>query len=213
MKLVAITQRVEHFADRGETRDALDQAWTDFLRELDAAPLLIPNHIQNLPQLLDSLHIERIILSGGGNLSTQSTEDISDAREARERELLHYAMERKIPVLGVCRGLQVICDFFGITSKSLDGHVAKRHNIAIAPRTVLAKHLGRTTEVNSYHNFAPRVEELQNSKELELLAHSDSAVEAARHTTYPLYGIMWHPEREKPFRPQELNFCKEILNL
>jgi putative glutamine amidotransferase len=52
--------------------------------------------------------------------------------------------------------------------------------------------------VNSYHNYGIHLDSL--GKDLEVLATSDDgSIEAIAHKKHSIIGIMWHPERNKPF--------------
>jgi putative glutamine amidotransferase len=63
-------------------------------------------------------------------------------------------------------------------------------------------------EVNSYHNYGIKTA----TKELEVIAKTDDGIiEAVCHKKYPIYAIMWHPEREKNFNKNDIKFCNLIF--
>ena len=100
------------------------------------------------------------------------------------------AAGRGVPVLGVCRGFQFMNVHLGGGLSPVSGHVASYH--AISSDT------GLFPEVNSYHDYGIVADDLAPS--LEVVATGpDGTVEAARHGTLPWIGVMWHPERERPF--------------
>jgi putative glutamine amidotransferase len=60
---------------------------------------------------------------------------------------------------------------------------------------------GGLREVNSYHRFAA----FETRAPLEVWAvANDGVVEAVRHSTQPVTGIMWHPERCSPFAAEDV---------
>jgi len=143
MKLVAVTQRVSVIPAYGERRDCLDQAWSKFLAACDLFPLLLPNVTETALALCDGVGAAGLVLTGGNDL----VECGGDApeRDAVEYALLDWAERRRLPALGVCRGMQVIQHRFGIALQRVEGHVAERQVIRVE---------GEPREVNSYHHFA-----------------------------------------------------------
>lgn len=189
MKIVAVSQRVDVLAERGETRDALDQRLVDFLLAGGFLPVPVPNTLSatadSLQAWLGSLAPQAIVLSGGNDLGEQPVRDLTEGR------LLDHARARDLPVLGICRGMQMIGHWAGVGLKPVSGHVRTRHRLS-----------GRiVAEVNSYHGFA-----LADCPEgFEVLARSeDGEIEAIRHLGLPWEGWMWHPERESVFAAPDL---------
>jgi putative glutamine amidotransferase len=119
-----------------------------------------------------------------------------------------WAATNKIPVLGVCRGLQMINHFCGGSIVLLDGHVSSRHSIM---QKIEHYEWPTLHEVNSYHNYAIKVDGLAPSL-MPLAFAEDGTVEAFRHKELPWHGIMWHPEREKAFHVDDLTYIKNVFN-
>lgn len=210
MKCIATTARVEYVESHKQFRDALSQGCTKFLAAVGCVPIIVPNVITSVADFLGPLPISGVLLTGGGNLASISTTDVHPEREETERQLLDYARAKKIPVLGICRGMQTICAAFGWISKPIDKHVGTRHTIDIVPDTLLSKACGSSYEVNSFHSFAPLLTE--QTSDLIPIAIADSHAEAVMHRSEPLYGIMWHPECELPLRKPELDYVTAIFN-
>ncbi|MDR3349501.1 MAG: gamma-glutamyl-gamma-aminobutyrate hydrolase family protein [Acidaminococcales bacterium] len=64
-------------------------------------------------------------------------------------------------------------------------------------------------EANSYHQYG--FAELP--PQLMAMAQSDDGVvESFRHVSKPIYGIMWHPERENPFRQSDKDFVTKVFS-
>ena len=190
MKAVALTQRVEVVPSYGERRDCLDQRWPELLARCNLLPVAVPNNATLVPQLLSAARVEGIVLTGGGDLASYGGK--APERDATEAALLHLAVERRIPVIGVCRGMQAIQHFFGVPLSRVAGHVAPIQEILIE---------GVRETVNSFHDFGTS----ESAAELEPWAHAhDGIVKAVRHRHLPLIGMMWHPERMNPFRDSDI---------
>jgi N5-(cytidine 5'-diphosphoramidyl)-L-glutamine hydrolase len=197
MKLVAVTQRISTVTSHGERRDCLDQSWTRFLACCGILPVLLPNVIETALALCGGLDISGLVLTGGNDLAALGG-DAPD-RDAVENAVLDWAEQRRLPVLGVCRGMQVIQQRFAIPLCRVEGHVAQRQVIRIH---------GEPKEVNSYHRFAA----FESRPPLEAWAVAgDGVVKAVRHTTYPITGIMWHPERMAPFAAADVALFRQAF--
>ena len=193
MKIVAVSQRVDHFPERNETRDALDQSLAAFVAICGHVPVPVPNALGGA--IRDWLTVVRpaaVVLSGGNDIG-QCAE-----RDDTEDALLTYAQERHLPVLGVCRGMQMLAHWSGTDLHPVEGHVRTRHFLA-------GELVG---EANSYHGFSLATCPL----DFEVLARSeDGEIEAIRHQSLPWEGWMWHPEREESFAARDVQRIKALF--
>lgn len=183
---VAISQRVDVLAGRGERRDALDQAWGPALEKLwggGVLPWAVPNRPVTAEAGLWQWQPRLIVLTGGNDIGS------APERDATEAALLRWAAGTGTPVLGVCRGMQMVQHHLGAPLARIPGHVACTHQVSGAPGCGLPG-----LEVNSFHEWGVRQQDL--ARELEpLYLHADGTVEAARHRSLPWLSVMWHPER------------------
>jgi putative glutamine amidotransferase len=199
MKAVAITQRVSIVPAYGERRDCLDQAWTKFLGACGLLPVLLPNDMDAALALCDQTGVAGLVLTGGNDLAGLGGD--APERDAVENALLDLAERRGLPVMGVCRGMQVIQQRFAIPLRRVEGHVVQRQLIRVN---------GESKEVNSYHHFAA----INTRPPLEVWAVADDGVvEAIRHSAQPVTGIMWHPERCAPFSPSDLALFRRVFEV
>ncbi len=197
MKAVAITQRVSVVPAYGERRDCLDQAWTKFLAACGLRPVLLPNVTEAALDLCERAAIAGLVLTGGNDLTALGGD--APERDATENALLDWAERRQLPVLGVCRGMQMIQQRFSIPLGRVEGHVTARQMIRID---------GQRKEVNSYHHFAA----LHSRPPLDVWAVSDDGVvKAIRHSSQPWTGIMWHPERFTPFSADDVHLFRQLF--
>jgi len=173
---------------RDEIRDALDQRLASWLLQAGFLPVPIPNLIldgSGLDHWIQAVKPEALILSGGNDIGA------CPARDATESHLLSWASVHKVPVLGICRGMQMMAVWAGATLSKVEGHVRVRHQLVACPESG-----DLPMSVNSYHDWA--ISGCPDS--FTVVAQSeDGAIEAIRHTELPWEGWMWHPEREIPF--------------
>lgn len=155
-------------------------------------------------------HFDGLVLSGGGDLHPslfgQACESdklsIDCARDSEEIALFEAFYALKKPILGICRGLQVMNVALGGT---LFQHIENHANVchAVSCTSFLSSLISAQTFVNSYHHQAiDRV-----ASELQAVARSpDGIVEALSHDTLPILGVQWHAERMVP------SVCEDIAH-
>ena len=162
--------------------------------------------------------LDAVVLTGGGDIAPErwngpvdSSYMVSKERDAFEFGLLKAAVDSKVPVLGICRGLQVINVFFGGTlvphlgesegdrhSKSAADRAQPRHSIECMPDSILSELYGPTVMVNSFHHQA--VDRIGQG--LRATACSpDGTVEGIEDMSGLLVGVQWHPEMLKDSQP------------
>ncbi|QIE47904.1 glutamine amidotransferase (plasmid) [Pseudohalocynthiibacter aestuariivivens] len=191
MRRIGISQRIDAYPDRDERRDALDQRWAELLWQCDILAMPLNSLCPDNTAYLDLLALDGYILSGGNDIG-QAPE-----RDALEAAVLDHAVQNGLPVLGVCRGMQFMNHHAGGQLRPVRGHVAQMHPIT-GP---FADDYGLST-VNSYHGLG--MVDADMGTGLNATAHSaDGIVEAFAHHNLPWLGIMWHPERNTPYDPQD----------
>ena len=209
MKRIGLTQRVDVVAGYGKRRDCLDQNWARLLWQLQWVPMALSNAVGSTGEYLDALQLTGVILTGGNDLASLADEtSAAPERDRFEQSLISDCLDRGIPILGVCRGMQVINDYFGGTLSPVSGHVAKPHRVRGAEGAFEA--WAEPFEVNSYHNFGISFDGLADSLVVAVIA-DDETVEAFRHAEVECYGVMWHPEREQPFADRDLSMMRAVF--
>lgn len=196
--LIAITQRVAEVAGYSERRDALDQRWYSLFARAGLLPLLLPNQAGAAVELVTHLQPAGLLLSGGNSLVDYHGD--APERDAAERALLSaWALPAQKPVLGVSRGMQLLSAYFEQPLVEVKKHVSPRQTI---------EYLGQRIEVNSYQTWGSYVA----PPDFEVLGRADDGViKAMRHQRLPLHGIMWHPERIEPFRPEDVELLRHCF--
>lgn len=200
MKLIAVTQRVAIGNSHGERRDALDQRWVRFLEHCGYTGVPVPNDPRTILALIKRLDPAGILLTGGNDLHNYGGD--APERDQTENALLDWAAENKRPVIGICRGMQVILHQAGVKLVRIEGHVGESHS----PKLHEIEIDGRTETVNSYHGWGAR----RTRPPLEAWAKADDGVlEAVRRKDIPVIGLMWHPERCEPFTEMDRKIFRD----
>ncbi len=190
---IGISLRVVNASNYNEKRDALSQDWPVFLEKLHLNPIFIPNTLSDITSYLQDMQIDGLILSGGDNIGD------TPERDKTEKDILEYAIKNKIPLIGICRGMQVINDYFGGTIESSQNakHVGKSHLIEITNQDFSSFFNTNVLHVNSFHYNLIRLSNLGNDLEPFAIMKEDNTIEGFFHKNYPFLGVMWHPEREQ----------------
>ena len=149
-----------------------------------------------------------LILCGGNDVDPRfygekitGAVDIDRNRDERELALLRAYVEAGKPILGICRGLQLINVFFGgslyqhIPDAELHKKVGEKdsaHIVTAEPNSIIKKLYGDRFSVNSAHHQAIKV----LGEGLRVAAYwNNKYIEAIEHTEMPILGVQWHPER------------------
>jgi gamma-glutamyl-gamma-aminobutyrate hydrolase PuuD len=186
------------------------QVYLDGVVKAGGAPLLLPP-LGTDPYVLDVL--DGLVLIGGADIVPESygaqaheKTKTRPERDESETTLLRAAMDRDVPVLGLCRGAQLVNVLLGGTLHQhlpeVVGHDDHRPGpsvfgacpVRIEPGTRLADILGTEAKVPCYHHQAlDRI-----APELRPTAVSeDGIVEALESTDGSwLVGVQWHPEED-----------------
>lgn len=190
---LGLTQQVEIVAGRDERRDCLDQAWTRLLTSHGFLPIPLPNCTEDVGACVEDLALQGVVLTGGNDLGDlPGAATGAPERDRFERRLLEVCSERELPVLGVCRGLQLLVSAAGGELVRVEDHVGNLHGIRTQPQKGIP--LSDREQVNSFHQFGVAADAL--GRDLVAVAFApDGSVEAAVHNRLPHWGIMWHPER------------------
>lgn len=207
MKKVLITQRLQAEPSYNELRECLDVRWHKLLLSIGYLPVSF-SAFCNVEDFMENVAIDGILLTGGNDLGHYSNNKIDRIRDKSEETLIRYGMLHSIPIMGVCRGMQVIANHFGSKLSKVSNHVAQRHDIIANSQSRFAKQLDKINNTNSYHEYGVT----QLGKDLLMSAVSlDNTIEAIEHQELQIFGQMWHCEREHPLVGAQLELVKEFF--
>jgi gamma-glutamyl-gamma-aminobutyrate hydrolase PuuD len=190
---IGITLRVENIEEYNEKRDAISQEWVNLIEKIQGFPIFIPNTLSNIEEFLNEMKIDGLVLSGGDNKGDNNDRDIT------EQKLIQYGIKHEIPIIGICRGMQVINNYFGGSVKVTDNnkHVVKNHDVQIINNIIKEYTNVGKKEVNSFHHNIIFDENLGDNLKVFARSMNDNSIEGLFHETFPIIGVMWHPERER----------------
>ncbi|WP_198042226.1 gamma-glutamyl-gamma-aminobutyrate hydrolase family protein [Kitasatospora azatica] len=203
----------------------IPQLYVDAVTAAGGTPVLLPPQPGGSPQALLS-RLDGLVLAGGPDVDParyqaephSRTGAPHELRDAWEFELTRAAIAADLPVLGVCRGLQVLNvalggslvqhlpERIGEESHQVAPAVFHRRTVTVAEQSGLAEILGEQAEVLCYHHqAADRI-----GDGLRPVAWSaDGTVEALElpGARFAL-GVQWHPEAD----PEDPRLFRAFVN-
>ncbi|MGW3562744.1 gamma-glutamyl-gamma-aminobutyrate hydrolase family protein [Streptomyces sp. NPDC000941] len=152
--------------------------------------------------------LDALVISGGPDVEPvrygaephERTGPPARERDAWELALIDAALADGVPLLGICRGMQLLNVAFGGTLvQHLEGHVGppgvfERHEVKPVPDTLLARIVPEAVSVPTYHHQA--VDRLGEGLVVSARATEDGTVEAVEVPGGAgfVLGVQWHPE-------------------
>ena len=208
-KVVGVSLRVITTNDHRGPRDAINHNWHKLFNQYNIVPIFIPNQPDLVASLLKDISVSALLLVGGNNVGpideyerSIHIDDVSTERDATEYAIIDYALRHHKPILGVCRGMQILNTYFdGHIVRNLKdvnlashSHVDVTHDLDIVDSEYQSYLRANSAHTNSFHSNA--VTEATLSAELLPFAIArDGIVEGVYHPNYPIIGMQWHPER------------------
>ncbi|MDB5906009.1 MAG: gamma-glutamyl-gamma-aminobutyrate hydrolase [Massilia sp.] len=225
---------------RSKNLQYLEESIAQWVMSRDVLVFMVPTvnttgllHPSNITLRHYARHLDGLVLQGGADVSPHTYSEAATrpewsgdrARDVYELELLHEFVDAGKPVLGICRGCQLINVAFGgslyqdvatnvpaALAHVHDDYDAHRHAIAFPAGSSLARMFPREKRpvVNSIHHQA--IKDLGRDIAIEAMSEPDGIVEAIRYQRAPfVMGLQWHPEFHSA-GGRELLDCTPILD-
>jgi putative glutamine amidotransferase len=200
--------RVANAVEYWEPRDALARDWGEFLAFAlpEVAWLPLPNLGSGAVDYARRWGVDALLLTGGNDLGE------SPQRDETESALVEHALAEHLSVFGVCRGLQVLQTHFRgeLRRCAAVEHVATRHPVRFEVGLGGAVGAGDVATVNSFHAFGVRADEV--APPLAAFAVTDDGwTEGLYWPGHAVAAVMWHPERDRPFRDYDRRLLRHGL--
>lgn len=198
----------------GYKRAYVNKDYVDAVIRAGGVPLIIPFSTDKEVIISQAQLIDGLILSGGHDISpynygqepSQKIGETFPERDTYEIILLEESKKRNIPILGICRGFQLINVAAGGTlyqdlslipgnilkHNQVSNPTLKTHKVEIKENSFISSIFGKETMVNSFHHQI--INKVANDF-IVVAKASDGVVEAIEHKTYKfLVAVQWHPE-------------------
>lgn len=212
--IVAVTATTRE--DEDSRRVRLSASYIDALESAGLVPLVVPPlaNAEVASAILDA--VDGLLLTGGEDVNPSrygekphpNLKSVNDRRDSTEIALIHEAKRRRIPVLAICRGIQVLnvalggtlIQDIGAQSEGALDHddgsprKSRTHGLVVEPSTLTSAALGATElTVNSLHHQSVK----DVSPELKITARSpDGIIEGleTKDSDWWVLAVQWHPE-------------------
>ena len=191
-----------------KTEEPLYTLRPNYCHAVEAAgglPLIAPwSNAEDFAALADGL-----LLTGGADIDPAFFGEENRAANGCDREcdqaefeLFKAFARRKKPILGICRGAQVINVALGGTlfqdlqeagvPRSLHETAPQQHPVRAKDGSLLARLFGKEFETNSFHHQAVKT---CGEGLLPTVTAADGIIEGLEHQALPILAVQWHPER------------------
>lgn len=188
------------------------EAYCESIATVGGVPVVLPPQTEVASVIR---RVDALVLSGGGDVHPdrfsqpfdERTRNLDERRDEFEWELLRTTLAAGRPVLGICRGAQLLNVFLGGTlhldldsdrpgslQHASSGDVEAHHTVVTRPGSALSQIIGiGPLEVNSFHHQSVRT---TGAGLIDTAWAADGVCEALEHVELPFVtGVQWHPER------------------
>lgn len=157
----------------------------------------------------ENIHYDGMIFCGGSDIHPKyygeeinGSVEIDEERDRTEIALMKKFMQTGKPILGICRGMQLLNVVLGgtliqdipqVKEHRREGTIELTHEVIAKKGSLFEETYGERFCVNSYHHQA--LDQLGEGVLVTLRSADDRVIEGCEHATKPYFGVQWHPER------------------
>ena len=204
MKNILITQSVSFTKNQGFSF-FLSNNWYDYAKKINVN--LIPYDYNFSKKQIKRCNLNGVIFSGGNDLHKKRKKKENLFRDYNETKLLKYLIKKKYPIIGICRGFQLIANLYNSKIIKINNHVKVNHSLIINNSNFIKTKILKT---NSFHNYCVR--KLPNRFNI-ISRCCDGTIEIAENVNNNLLCMMFHPERKNISQNQINKFIKKFFDL
>ncbi|MCK5780393.1 MAG: gamma-glutamyl-gamma-aminobutyrate hydrolase family protein [Psychrilyobacter sp.] len=214
--IIGLSGSQNDFDKTGFIRDYVNNHYSNSMIKIGVTPIILPltTDKETIAKYIDL--VDGIILTGGDDVNPQlfneeflpETQVPDLDRDSFDMSLIKVGIEKKIPILGVCRGMQLLNIYFNgslyqdlkyndeVKLKHLQDMKKPDmpvHKVILSENSLLNEIFSKNIWVNSFHHQGIKV----LGEELKISAVStDGIIEAIEYTENEqfLLGVQWHPE-------------------
>jgi putative glutamine amidotransferase len=212
--IVGVTSvpKIAHSGYGDTPHESAPELYLDALAQAGATTVILPVHAEPDERLF--ARCEAFLLTGGGDVDparydgtpNERVYGVDDKRDEYETALVHYAVNNDIPLLAICRGIQILNVVLGGTlvvdisterpeslrHLDLEHWTGTSHMVSIAAGSTLSKLVGEELAVNSMHHQGVA---LPGNGLVPVAWAPDGMVEAVEYADKRfIVGLQWHPE-------------------
>jgi putative glutamine amidotransferase len=207
-------------------REAAFAAGQKYFRAIERAggvPVMMPP----MPELADRVdellgRADAVVLHGGGDVDPRrygqehgdDLRAINDDHDEVELAVARAALERDLPLLGICRGMQVLNVAMGgtlVQHIGVDGHMKEFHGVRVEPGSRLAKAIGTESAERCHSVHHQALDRVADGLTI-VGTGDDGMLEAVEGTDHRwVVGVQWHPEDTAAEDPQQQALFDELV--
>jgi len=173
----------------------VEKNWYDFFKNSNINLITL-----DASKKIKEKKISAIILQGGNDLPNFFKSKENNLRKKYDLNILKYALKRKIPILAVCYGFQLIVDYYKAELIKVNNHVRKKHILTFNKKEKKETQI----YVNSFHNYG--VFNLPKFFNV-VIKCDDKSIEYAKSSNKNIMCTMFHPERKN----SNQSFLKKLI--
>ncbi len=198
----------------GVPLDVLESTYIEYMEKLDLSPIPASSFRSAPEKQLDAVDCSLLVLTGGGSLPPHHydrphNDPLQEKRDETEASLVEGAIARGIPILGICRGMQLLNALFG-------GRISRLSSLPVS-RPLASDHpvlFGKDLHVlfvNNFHNDGIFIKNLAPEFRPVAIDAENALVEGFASTRKKILALQWHPER--PFGdPESARTCECLIH-